>query len=45
VGHIVEIVKKSSTTGLNKAQRYDNGKGFQYLVLDFNSVLGFSLKN
>ena len=33
VDHIVEVVKKSSTAGLNKAQRYDNGKGFQYLIL------------
>ena len=29
VNDIVEVVKKSSTAGLNKAQRYDNGKGFQ----------------
>src|SRR5438128_6762492 len=42
VNHIVEIVKKSSTTGLNKAQRYDNGKGFQYL--DLNSVLRIFFK-
>ena len=42
VNHIVEVVKKSSTTGLNKAQRYDNGKGFQYL--DLNSVLGIFFK-
>src|SRR5437899_12708300 len=38
VDHIVEVVKKSSATGLNKTRRYDNGKGFQYL--DLNSVLG-----
>ena len=42
VNHIVEVVKRSSTTGLNKAQRYDNGKGFQYL--DLNSVLGIFFK-
>ena len=42
VNHIVEVVKKSSTAGLNKAQRYDNGKGFQYL--DLNSVLGIFFK-
>ena len=37
VSHIVEVVKKSSSAGLNKAQCYENGKGFQYL--DLNSVL------
>ena len=37
VNHIVEVVKKSSSAGLNKAQCYENGKGFQYL--DLNSVL------
>src|SRR5689334_24162394 len=43
VDHIVEVVKRSSTAGLNKTQCYDNGKGFQYL--DLNSVLGiFFLK-
>jgi hypothetical protein len=42
VQHIVEVVKKSSTAGLNKAQCYDNGKGFQYL--DLNSVLGIFFK-
>ena len=26
--HIAEVVKRSSTAGLNKAQCYDNGKGF-----------------
>jgi len=40
--HIVEVVKRSSTAGLNKAQCYDNGKGFQYL--DLNSVLGIFFK-
>jgi len=42
VDDIVEVVKKSSATGLNKAQRYDNGKGFQYLEL--NAVLGIFFK-
>ena len=42
VNYIVEAVKRSSTAGLNKAQRYDNGKGFQYL--DLNSVLGIFFK-
>ena len=42
VGDIVEVVKRSSTAGLNKAQCYDNGKGFQYL--DLNSVLGIFFK-
>src|SRR5438128_6015173 len=42
VDHIVEVVKRSSTAELNKAQRYDNGKGFQYL--DLNSVLGIFFK-
>jgi len=37
VDHIVEVVKKSSSTGLNKAECYQNGKNFQYL--DFKSVL------
>ena len=42
VNHIVEVVKKSSTAGLSKAQCYDNGQGFQYL--DLNSVLGIFFK-
>ncbi|CAG8625119.1 1315_t:CDS:2, partial [Ambispora leptoticha] len=42
VNHIIEVVKKSSTAGLNKAQCYDNGQGFQYL--DLNSVLGIFFK-
>ena len=42
VNHIVDVVKRSSTAGLNKAQRYDNRKGFQYL--DLNSVLGIFFK-
>ena len=28
VDNIVEVVKRSSTVGLNKAQHYDNGRGF-----------------
>ena len=40
--HIVKVVKRSSAAGLNKAQCYDNGKGFQYL--DLNSVLGIFFK-
>ena len=35
-------MKKSSTAGLNKAQCYDNGKGFQYL--DLNSMLAIFFK-
>ncbi|CAG8723093.1 10730_t:CDS:2, partial [Ambispora leptoticha] len=42
VDHIVKVVKNSSTAGLNKAQCYENGKGFQYL--DLNSVLGIFFK-
>ena len=42
VDHIVEVVKRSSTAGLNKAQCYDNGRGFQYL--DLISVLGIFFK-
>ena len=37
VNHTVEVVKKSSSTGLNKAECYKNSKGFRYL--DFKSVL------
>ena len=40
--HVVEVVKKSSPTRLNKAQCYEDGKGFQYL--DLNSVLGIFFK-
>ena len=40
--HIVKVVKRSSAAGLNKAQRYDKGKGFQYL--DLNFVLGIFFK-
>src|SRR6185369_10701486 len=42
VSHIVEVVKKSSSAGLNKAQCYENGEGFQYL--DLNSVLNIFFK-
>ena len=42
IDHIVKVVKKSSTAGLNIAQCYENGKGFQYL--DLNSVLGIFFK-
>jgi len=42
VDNIVEVVKRSSTAELNKAQCYGNGKGFQYL--DLNSVLGIFFK-
>src|SRR5436190_23883072 len=42
VDHIVEVVKRSSIARLNKAQCYENGKGFQYL--DLNSVLGIFFK-
>ena len=42
MNHIVEVVKKSSSAGLNKAQCYKNGKGFQYL--DLNSVLNIFFK-
>ena len=38
VDHIVEVVKRSSTAGLNKAQCYDNGKGFQYLQWVIKSI-------
>ena len=42
VNHIIEVVKKSSTAGLNNAHCYEDGKGFQYL--DLNSVLGIFFK-
>ena len=42
IDHVVEVVKKSSPTRLNKAQCYEGGKGFQYL--DLNSVLGIFFK-
>ena len=35
--HVVEVTKKSSPAGLNKAQCYEGGKGFQYL--DIKAIL------
>ena len=43
VNHIVEVVKKSSTMGLNKAQCYDNEKVFSIWILIL--CWGFSLRN
>ena len=43
VDHVVEVVKKSSPAGLNKAQCYEGGKGFQYL--DIKAILGIILRN
>src|SRR3954452_3345741 len=40
--HVVEVAKKSSPTGLNKAQCYGDGKGFQYL--DIKAILGIYFK-
>jgi len=40
--HVVEVIKKSSPAGLNKAQCYEGGKGFQYL--DIKSILGIYFK-
>src|SRR2546430_8767338 len=31
VDDFIEVVKKSSPSGLNKVQRYEKGKGFRYL--------------
>ena len=42
VDHVVEVVKRSSPTGLNKVQCYEDGKGFQYL--DIKSILGIYFK-
>ena len=39
---MVEVIKKSSPAGLNKAQCYEGGKGFQYL--DIKSILGIYFK-
>ena len=39
---MVEVVKKSSPAGLNKAQCYEGGKGFQYL--DLKAILGIYFK-
>jgi hypothetical protein len=40
---VVEVIKKSSPAGLNKAQCYEGGKGFQYL--DIKAILGIYLRN
>src|SRR4051794_16061101 len=40
--HVVEVIKKSSPAGLNKAQCYEGGKGFQYL--DIKAILGIYFK-
>src|SRR5947209_19123428 len=46
VDHIVDVVKKSSITGLNKAWCYNGSKGFQYfdilssLEIHFKKLLG-----
>ena len=40
--HVVEVIKKSSPAGLNKAQCYKGGKGFQYL--DIKAILGIYFK-
>src|SRR5437588_7908068 len=42
LGHVVEVIKRSSPTGLNKAQCYEGGKGFQYL--DIKAILGIFFK-
>ena len=42
LGHVVEVIKKSSPAGLNKTQCYGGGKGFQYL--DIKSILGIYFK-
>ena len=42
LGHVVSVVKKSSPAGLNKAQCYEGGKGFQYL--DIKAILGIYFK-
>jgi len=44
VDHIVEVVKRSSTAGLNKAQCYENGRGIQYLNLNSVFMLGIFFK-
>jgi hypothetical protein len=36
------VIKKSSPAGLNKAQCYEGGKGFQYL--DIKAILGIYFK-
>jgi len=40
--HVVDVVKRSSPAGLNKAQCYEGGKGFQYL--DIKAILGIYFK-
>ena len=40
--HVVEVIKKYSPAGLNKAQCYEGGKGFQYL--DIKAILGIYFK-
>src|SRR4051794_34060089 len=40
--HVVEVIKRSSLAGLNKAQCYEGGKGFQYL--DIKAILGIYFK-
>ena len=40
--HVVDVVKRSSPAGLNKAQCYKAGKDFQYL--DIKSILGIYFK-
>src|SRR5207253_6713285 len=42
VDHVVDVVKRSSPAGLNKAQCYEGGKGFQYL--DIKAILGIYFK-
>jgi hypothetical protein len=39
---VVEVIKKSTPAGLNKAQCYEGGKGFQYL--DIKAILGIYFK-
>jgi len=40
--YIVEVIKKSNSIGLNKAQCYENEKGFQYL--DIKAILKIYFK-
>ena len=39
VDHIVDVVKRSSIAGLNKAQRYNGSEGFQY----YNIISGLEI--
>src|SRR5215475_3465527 len=41
VDHIVEVVKRSSIAGLNKARRYNGKEGFQYLDILSNLAAYF----